>query len=124
MSHNTIRVFVYWNVHLSTWSVKALSGPERGRVILRADHVTVREATGRVSQSGRARVIRDGRKNVHAGIVGHLSHTIGANGRGITYNPYRDESFVWRDDRTPFEGAGIVAMSVANGRPVVSAVTA
>ena len=57
-----MRVFVYYNLHKKLWSVKALEGPQKGRVIRRANHVTLRDAMPKVSQKGRERVLREKRK--------------------------------------------------------------
>ena len=98
------RVFVYWNLHSNTFSIKSLS---TGRVIGHADYVQLTKATGRVSQAGRERVLREGRKNVHAGIVGTLAGTdtvvpAAGVGEAITYNPKQYARFVFVD-RTEVE---------------------
>lgn len=106
-----MKVFVYRNLHKQTWSVKALEGPSKGRVIAHSDHVLVWEASGRVSEAGRQRVLREGRKNVHAGIVGtlvSLQAEPGFLGTDITYNPYKYETFVYKNLERPFEGSGEV----------------
>jgi hypothetical protein len=52
----------------------------------------------KVSEAGRQRVLRKRRKNVHAGVVGYLCstpmHTYRKDEIQVTYNPYRDETFV------------------------------
>ena len=70
-----MKVFVYYNLHKKLWSVKALEGPQKGRVITRSWYVTLLDAKPRVSQAGRNRVLREKRKNVHAGLVGTLCET-------------------------------------------------
>ena len=102
------RVFVYYNLHRHTWSIKALEGPDKGRVIAHSDTVLLSNAVGKVSQAGRARVLRERRKNVHAGMVGTLVHT-GTEGyfpgSQVVYNPYKYTSFVYSDTLAPFERA-------------------
>ncbi|ERB55289.1 hypothetical protein N806_29680 [Rhodococcus sp. P27] len=102
-----MRVFVYRNLHRQTWSVKALEGPDKGRVIARSDHVLLTNAAGKVSEVGRQRVIREKRKNVHAGIVGELSSLDpqAFTGSTITYNPYKYDSFVHTGSEARFEGS-------------------
>ena len=110
-----MRVFVYYNLHRHVWSVRALQGPQRGRVIAHASHVHLRNATGRVSEAGRQRVLREQRKNVHAGIVGELVSMDPRDWQetrdferasAVTYNPYRYASFVYReDDAVPYAGS-------------------
>ncbi|QBJ04892.1 hypothetical protein SEA_ELEPHANTOON_91 [Mycobacterium phage Elephantoon] len=109
-----MRVFVYWNLHRGMWSVKALEGPDKGRVIARHQLVILRNVKGKVSEAGRLRVIREGKKNVHAGLVGELVQGEAVNlaptARQVTYNPYRYASFVYRDDETRFEGCDLAIL--------------
>lgn len=108
-----MRVFVYYNLHRKLWSIRAVEGPNKGRVVAHSDTVLLHNAHGKVSQAGRRRVLAEGRKNVHAGIVGTLVHT-GAEGlfygHSVTYNPYKYTSFVYTDTLVPFEGAEYVYM--------------
>ncbi|AMS01078.1 hypothetical protein SEA_ARCHERNM_84 [Mycobacterium phage ArcherNM] len=108
-----MRVFVYWNLHRGMWSVKALEGPDKGRVIARHQNVVLRNVTGKVSEAGRQRVLREGRKNVHAGLVGELvqGEAVNLPDRKVTYNPRKYESFVYVDDETPFEGSDLAVLA-------------
>jgi len=72
-----LKVFVYWNLPKECWSVKALNGTRKGKVIYHAEQVRVANPVGKVSEAGRQRVLREKRKNVHAGIVGELTDVIG-----------------------------------------------
>lgn len=110
-----MKVFVYFNLHRQLWSIKALEGETKGRVIGHAKALWMTEVTPKVSQAGRQRVIRERRKNVHAGLVGNLmavsrdsqlwdqfryygdSYSTQDSTR-VTYNPYRFETFVTVDD--------------------------
>lgn len=62
-------VDVYRNLSQGCWSVKDRSD---GRVIGRADAVIVTDATFVVQPAGRAKVLREGQKNVHAFVRGTL----------------------------------------------------
>lgn len=100
-----MRVFVYWNLHKNLWSVKALSGPDKGRVIAHSKYVILRKAEARVQEAGRQRVLRERRKNVHAGIVGDLVQGEAVDlpwmeSRRVTYNPYLYDWFVYEDEPT------------------------
>lgn len=99
-----MKVFVYFNLHKLCFSVKALEGPMKGRVIGHSYAVALRDVTFKVSEAGRQRVLRDKRKNVHAGVVGTMDSYIGVDVRRIceaasitspriSYNPYRGGSF-------------------------------
>lgn len=92
-----MRVFVYFNLHKKLWSVKALEGTQRGRVILHAVDLALADCVFKVSEAGRQRVLRERCKNVHAGVVGTLLDALpepARCARRITYDPYRFSSFV------------------------------
>lgn len=107
-----MKVFVYWNLHKNLWSVKALEGNNRGRVIARLPYVYLTNVTQKVSEKGRQRVIKTKQKNVHAGIVGNFDQKcivlLTENKKEkliclldlvqITYNPYLYEKFVLKED--------------------------
>lgn len=98
-----MRVFVYFNLHKKVFSVKALEGPRKGRVVAHLSELNLGNATFKVSQAGRERVLREQRKNVHAGVVGEWYGTVQAinNGVPVTYNPYLYSSFVTADTKQP-----------------------
>jgi len=97
------RVYVYRNLRQDCWSVKALTGTRSGRVIahMRTFHIYGPLAF-RVSEAGRQRVLRTGRKSVHAGIVGHLAYLTSALHQSeahCRYNPRTQEHFTNLDGR-------------------------
>lgn len=120
-----MKVFVYWNLHKHCWSIKALEGPDKGRVIAHAASWSVDRPIFKVSEAGRQRVLREQRKNVHAGVVGTLvdwrrvggfGHLdVPSNSRPITYNPYKGPTFVTKDLGLPVNFANA---AVAVGREV------
>lgn len=93
-----MRVFVYYNLHKHCFSVKALEGPAKGLVILHTQRIWLEQARFKVSQAGRQRVLRERRKNVHAGVEGQWlpaedsPHPLAA--QQIRYNPYLFDQFV------------------------------
>jgi hypothetical protein len=124
-----LRVFIYFNLHRKLWSVKALEGPHKGKVISHCLDFSLHNCTMKVSEAGRQRVLRERRKNVHAGIVGQWDHWRlplplrqgGAYPQGalhrldnllpdgrITYNPYRSPTFTDVDTGEPVKGAARV----------------
>ena len=109
-----MRVFVYYNLHRHTWSIKALEGPRKGLVIGHSDTVLLSGASGKVSEAGRQRVLREKRKNVHAGITGTLVHKeIEGYFPGfdeITYNPYKYSSFVYKETEQAYRGSSFAYM--------------
>lgn len=115
-----MRVFVYFNLHKKLWSVKALEGENKGRVVLHTPELQLSDCTFKVSEAGRQRVLRERRKNVHAGVVGHmdtsLSNEISCS-QVITYNPYKYSAFVAVPSLQPLTSAARV---VFKGRTVTA----
>jgi len=108
-----LRVYVYFNLHRKCFSVKALEGEHKGRVVHHTDSLYLLDVTFKVSQKGRERVLRTKRKNVHAGVVGTFVTTFQVadpvdSGQPVTYNPYLYTSFVRADTLTPVYTAGAV----------------
>jgi hypothetical protein len=90
---------VYWNLHKQCWSLRM-----SGTVIAHMHRLGMTDVTFRVQPAGQARVRREGKKNVHAYAKGEYNtHEVkqGRLGREITYNPYKHDSFVYKDDLTP-----------------------
>jgi hypothetical protein len=80
--------------------VKALQGPNRGRVIKHATDITLTDCVFKVSEAGRQKVLAQKVKNVHAGVVGYMDSSVkqGVTDEHIdvTYNPYKFSTFVNR----------------------------
>lgn len=109
-----MKVFVYYNLHRHCWSVKSLEGRTKGRVIAHEQSLILTNATPKVSQKGRERVLREKRKNVHAGIVGEWLPFVKYNTTGyveapLTYNPYKSGSFHYALDGEKFTHARMVS---------------
>jgi hypothetical protein len=120
-----MKVFVYFNLHRKCFSVKALEGADKGRVIAHVSDAVVHLPTFKVSEAGRQRVLREKKKNVHAGVVGqwyddeyNASRTVELSamlGRAVTYNPYRFDSFVYKATETPINDHPRVAALHSDG---------
>jgi hypothetical protein len=91
------RVYVYYNLHTHTWSVKL-----GDRVVLHTDYIKLSNVEFRVRVGGREKVRREGSKNVHAFVIGNIvdyslpgemipEPTLAVE---VTYNPYRFDNFV------------------------------
>jgi hypothetical protein len=110
-----MKCFVYFNLHRKCWSLKAMEGEKRGKVIGHAKYVDMTNVAWKVSEAGRQRVLREKRKNVHAGAVGYVNKWLDLHGIShgtatptmadgymrsptvadmVTYNPYRNSHFV------------------------------
>jgi len=110
--HDGHPVFVYFNLHKKCWSVKSR---KTGKVLCHADTVHLTGVTGKISEAGRQRVIREKRKNVHAGLTGTIGKTQTTETcRTITYNPYKYDSFVYRDNQEKYKGSGYAELHGRN----------
>lgn len=106
-----MRVEAYYNLTRHCWSVRALEGPDKGKVFLYADSLAIKNAKFVVREGGRQRVIREKQKNVHAFVRGSIVR----NGKpfqrllnSVTYNPYKNKNFVNRDTGNPVFTAQLV----------------
>jgi len=91
---NKAKYYIYRNLHTDGFSIRY-----RGRVIDRLNRFTALNVTFKVNESGRQRVIKEGRKNVHAFVVadsykGLINNEVDLDRCvRITYNPYTDKQF-------------------------------
>lgn len=111
-------VEVYRNLNRKCWSVR-----RGGRVAFHAESLLLGGATFHVSEAGRARVLRERRKNVHAVVRGQLLAApeiplvpawVWLGKRWITYNPYQAATFT-SDAGLPVAAAYLVRFG-ADGR--------
>lgn len=114
-----MKVFVYYNLHKKVWSVKALEGENKGRVVAYGELVTLANAKPKVSEKGRQRVLRERRKNVHAGVVGELLEELPdlkfrKEVVTPTYNPYKGDKFVDLETKKEWTGSDYVVMFSSN----------
>jgi hypothetical protein len=118
-----MRVFVYFNLHKKCFSIKALEGDRKGRVVAHSNTVLLEGCKLMVSEAGRQRVLREKRKNVHAGVSGtwinyctnranNAFDFISMIGRQVTYNPYKYDSFVIKATEQSVDKADVVGMKV------------
>ena len=137
-----MKVFVYFNLHRKCFSVKALEGEFKGRVIAHASYVSLNDCTFKVSESGRQRVLREKRKNVHAGVVGTIQSIIFGDQQSdlakfrknctyclafdkphkrVKYNPYKFDKFYREEDNVciPVEKHQLVSLAKLEGQPAV-----
>ena len=88
-----MRVRVYYNLHKHTFSIQHRTS-KGWRVRDYADTVRLTDVTFKVSEAGRQRVLREGRKNVHAFVIGTLADTVPDTPHRVTYNPFKAPTFV------------------------------
>mgnify|MGYP000913145528 CR=1 FL=1 len=86
-------VDVYRNLNRDMWSICAVDGPHKGKVIGHADELVMLRAVFRVSEKSRQRALREGVRNVHAKVRGALVTSPVALHDGpftwVRYNPTR-----------------------------------
>ncbi len=95
-----MKVFVYWNLHRKCWSIKSLAGTFKGKVFAHARELDLANVVFKVSEAGRQRVLREGKKNVHAGAVGTLEKWTDLTGtrRGLGTISQMDQTYGKRID--------------------------
>ena len=125
-------VRAYWNIHKGMYS---LQDYKTNRVIDRTNDVFLTNPSFVVRQGGRKRVIEEGKKNVHAFVVGYRPNEItteewddyykvGYTWKDVTYNPYKNDTFVWKDTGDPVSEESITMVKLTiprGGRPRVQA---
>jgi hypothetical protein len=117
-----MRVEIYWNIREKEYSVRALSGPNKGRVIKRGHNFNLSNCTLVVQKAGREKVLRERCKNVHAFIRGTLtSNSVDSNKFSrVRYNPYREAQ--WQKDGQPvFKSSFVNLTTNEDGNAIVLA---
>jgi hypothetical protein len=89
-----LRVEVYRNLHKDCYSVRALSGTNKGRVIGHVRSITLQNVSFVVQPAGRKRVLKEQRKNVHAFVRGTTTDTSIKHGLSVRYDPYLNDAFI------------------------------
>jgi hypothetical protein len=116
-----MRVEVYFNLHKKTFSVRSAKS---GKVLLHTDEVHIENPEFVVRQSGRNRVLSEGRKNVHAFVRGDATFFRYTNRPmldTLTYNPYRYASFVDKQTEEPVYKASRAWLTVTDKIPTIQA---
>ena len=121
------KVYVYKNLHKNCFSVK-----QDGLVKLHTDGICLWDASFRVGQKGREKVLKEKRKNVHAGVSGYidldwdLQSSPPTKTCGVIYNPYSHKTFVQasitdRSEWTPVFHSYRVRLSHVDGKSRIDA---
>jgi|TARA_R100001480_G_scaffold153832_1_gene157631 hypothetical protein len=85
----------------------------------------LKDARFLVGQAGRKKVLREQKKNVHAGISGYIVERVPNVPdfcTTVSYNPYKNETFINYSNEKPMLWAPHVVMDCKNGRTLVEAV--
>lgn len=110
-------VWVYRNLKHGRKSPLLYSVMQNGRVVCRTHRIMLKDARFVVRETGRQKVLRKGRKNVHAFVVGMVvASAMGRTSRGwlnlkVAYNPYLGNSFVIDGSKVKIDGAMAVILN-------------
>ena len=120
-----MKVFVYFNLHKKLFSVRALEGKSKGKVVAHLPSLWLDTPEFKVSKAGRQRVLREQVKNVHAGVAGYWEdesslYLAGLTWHKIRYNPYLFDSFVDHTEK-PIWFADVAKLCVNNNKPILEA---
>ena len=108
------KVMVYYNLHKHTFSVSY-----DNKVIMHADYVKLGDVEFRVRKGGKEKVRSEKSKNVHAFVIGTLLEYCEypcnyipnpPSDKIVTYNPYKYDSFVYKNSEEPVYRAKEVDM--------------
>ena len=113
-------VEAYYNLHKKTFSVR-----HTGRVWFHTNVLTLRNCKFAVQPAGRAKVIKENKKNVHAFVRGffvrgdnHTNHRM-LHAAQAMYNPYYMETFVDMGTGEPVYEADMVYLNNCWPRPEI-----
>ena len=129
------KVDIYFNLHKKTFSVR-----HNGRVIEHTDAIQLRDVKYIVNVSGKRRVRKEKRKNVHAFVRGYICDSAifrdttewwmdspelqirdnsSYNRYEAKYNPYKYDSFVIGENDKPIHKSDYAYLKVMNKKPKV-----
>ena len=110
-----MKFFCYFNLHKKVFSLK---NHKTKLVEHHAQTVRLDNCEFKVSQAGRNRVLKEKRKNVHAGVQGDLRardfkvdvEALEESFVELTYNPYKYGSFVVKSTEVAIMSANVVIL--------------
>jgi len=114
------RVYVYFNLHKKVWSVR-----QSGKIVEHTKYIMIEDARFLVGQAGRKKVIEEKRKNVHAGISGYVVDRVPNVPdfcTTVSYNPYKNETFINFATERSILWAPHAILEVRNGKTNVEAI--
>lgn len=107
-----MKYFCYFNLHKYVFSLRS---SKTKLVEHHSEAVVLTDCKFKISQKGRERVIREKRKNVHAGVEGifvdfQVDRYNLEDFKELTYNPYKYDSFVVKETEVPVNTASLVIL--------------
>lgn len=118
--NNMKQIRVYYNFHKKLFSVQEKVNGS-WKVVEYTNEIFIRNATFKVSEAGRQRVLKEKRKNVHAFIIGERFPFIPIGldpiyRDEVSYNPYKGENFIITKEDKPLDWAKYV--TILNGKVI------
>ena len=114
-----MRVEIYFNLHKKVFSMR-----HKGKVIAHVCNAMLKDVTYVVQPAGRAKVLLEKKKNVHAFARGELIEQVPVDnyvGNVAKYNPYKAATFVDRDDEPLYKSdIAYLALHSDTGKPFIS----
>jgi len=122
-----MKVAIYWNLHKKIFSIQSREKENYGKVIDHVVSAVIQSPKFVVRQAGREKVLKENSKNVHAFITGTLRWVSDdffefSEGRRITYNPYKYNSFVIADTKEQVSAGEYVTMTIQDLKPIMEVV--
>ena len=110
-----MRVQVYFNLHKKVFSIRE---KKSRKVIAHSSIVILKNVKFTVSKSGRERVLREKKKNVHAFVEGDWCRDqhLMMHGNNVRYNPYESDNFVRISDGKKIETSTWCDLYIENGK--------
>ena len=109
-----MKVSVYFNLHKKCLSVRSHEKENYGRVIEHCQQIGLVNVDFIVNPSGRNKVLKEKKKNVHAFVRGHQFLNFSPNPNKppilVTYNPYLYNTFVEQSTEKPIYQAKYVTI--------------
>jgi len=110
-----MKYFCYFNLHKHVFSLRS---HKTKLVEYHSTTVRLSNCVLKVSQAGRDRVLKEKRKNVHAGVLGELCdkdfdidiEALEGDFIELTYNPYKYDSFVVKTTGVAVESAETIIL--------------
>ena len=102
---------------IHNWKHDCYSIMQNGRLKASARQVRLSDVEFRVRESGRERMLRNQRRNIHAYAIGRLLDFVhpdddrelgGMSGRSVYYNPYQFAFFADKETQAPVNSALVV----------------
>jgi len=112
-----MNVEIYFNLHKKVFSVR-----HKGRVINHVESAVIRKPKFVVQAAGRAKVLREKKKNVHAFVRGEWLYQVnvpdyelkGNEYKIIKYNPYKADTFIINSTNEPIHNANWAFLTIDN----------